>query len=409
MRSFLLLAFRNIFRNRRRTIMTLTVTSGGVAALLLAGGFFSYLFWGYRETTIHNGLGHLQIYNAEFFRHDETRALEFGVGDYNAIASAVMHTPHVLGVAPRIEFFGMVSNGRKSGTYIATAAIPETERRMGFQPHIVSGHELSTARDAADTEVLIGSGLARSMNVKSGGGLTLLAVTADGALNGLDVNVAGIITTGIKEYDDRVLQLTLPAAQRLLQSDRVTKLVVGLDNTDNTAAVHSALAAKLGGDSRFAIREWQEMAPMYQQMVLMFGGIFVFMGVIVFFMVVVSSANSLMMAMFERTREIGTMLAMGTPRFWVLSVFVLEGVLTGILGAICGLTAGNGFIALLNRAGLQMPPPPGNTTGFPFHAQHVPALMIGVSVLVVVTLALASIPPAFRASRVRIVEALAHV
>ena len=223
------------------------------------------------------------------------------------------------------------------------------------------------------------------------------------------MNVAGIIATGIKEYDDRVLQLTLPAAQRLLQSDCVTKLVVGLDDTDNTAAVHAALAAKLGGESRFAIREWQEMAPMYKQMILMFGGIFAFMGVIVFFMVVVSSANSLMMAMFERTREIGTMLAMGTPRFWVLSLFVLEGVLTGVLGAVCGLAAGNGFIALLNHAGLQMPPPPGNTTGFPFHAQHVPALMIGVSLLVVVTLALASIPPAFRASRVRIVEALAHV
>jgi putative ABC transport system permease protein len=409
-KTFLLLAFRNLLRNRRRTLMTLVVVTGGVSALLLAGGFFSYLFWGMRESTIRNGVGHLQIYNADFLRKDETRALEYGLEDYERIARSAASTPHVNGVAPRIEFFGMVSNGMKSGTFMATAVVPETEARMGFEPRIVAGRNFARNGAAAENQVLVGEGLARSMNARPGTGLTLLAVTSDGALNGLDVDVAGIITTGVKELDDRVLRLTLPAAQRLLQTGRVTKLVVGLDQTENVPAVRAALAAGFDRThAAIAMKDWEELSPVYRQVTLMFNGILVFMAVIVFFMVVMSSANTMMMSIFERTREIGTMLAMGTPRTWVIALFVLEGLATGALGAAAGVLAGNGLGELLNRAGLWMPAPPGYLNGIPFRVRHVPAYMIGSSILVVLTLALASIPPAIRAARLRIVEALAHV
>ena len=83
------------------------------------------------------------------------------------------------------------------------------------------------------------------MNVKVGDGLTLLAVTSDGALNGIDVQIVGIVNTGFKEMDDRYLRITLPSAQRLLQSDRVTNLVVGLDKTENTDEVAAELAPRL--------------------------------------------------------------------------------------------------------------------------------------------------------------------
>lgn len=408
MKIILSLAFRNLFRNRRRTVMTLLSVSGGIASLLLAGGFFWYLFWGFRETTIRNGVGHLQIFNADHFRRDETRALENGLAGYRDIIAAAGRSPHVRGVAPRIEFFGMASNGMKSATYMATAVLPAEEKRMGFETQVVQGRGFSASREPAENEAIVGAGLARSMNLRPGSGLTLLAVTAEGALNGIDVDVAGILSTGIKELDDRLLQVTLPAAQRLLETEKVTKLVVGLDRTENTAAVQAALARSLRS-SGVAIKDWSELSPMYRQMVMMFGGILAFMAVIVFFMAVMSSANTLMMAMFERTREIGTMLAMGTPRSWVLGLFVLEGVLTGLIGAACGLALGNGLGALINRSGIQMPPPPGNVTGFPLRVLHVPELMIGTSVLMVLTLAAASFAPAVRASRLKIVEALAHV
>ena len=111
----------------------------------------------------------------------------------------------------------------------------------------------------------------------------------------------------------------------------------------------------------------------------MFSGIFLFMGVIVFFMVLMSSVNTLLMAMFERTREIGTMLAMGTPRAWIVALFMLEATLLGVFGAVAGVAAGNLLGALLNASGLHMPPPPGYTVPMPFTVLHVPGLMIGSS------------------------------
>ena len=407
MRKFLLLAFRNVFRNRRRTMMTLLVVAGGVAGLLLVGGFFSFMFWGLRESTIRNGLGHLQVFNAERFRRDEMHVLENGLDHYRKIAAMAEGLPHVRGVTARIEFYGMVSNGAKSSVFMGSAVDPAKERQMGFVPRISAGRYLDGANE---NEALIGAGLARSMNVKPGDGLTLLAVTADGALNGIDIDITGIVNTGFKEMDDRRLTIDLLAGQRLLQSDRVTNLVLGLDKTENTDAVYGALLPRLGGSQQqLAVRKWVDLATFYHQVHLLFTGIFLFLGVIVFFMVVMSSANTIMMAMFERTREIGTMLAMGTPRRWLVGLFLAEAVITGVLAAGLGVAAGSGLGELLNHTGIVLPPPPGNTSGLPLKVLHEPALMAGAAILVMITLAAAALMPAMRASRLRIVEALSHV
>jgi putative ABC transport system permease protein len=115
------------------------------------------------------------------------------------------------------------------------------------------------------------------------------------------------------------------------------------------------------------------------------------------------------MTMFERTREIGTMLAMGTSRAWIVALFMTEATLTGILGAAAGVIGGSLMGLLLNACGLHLPPPPGTTVEMHFRILFVPSLMIGASLLVIVSLALASIVPAIRASRLQIAEALSHV
>jgi putative ABC transport system permease protein len=409
MLKFLLLAFRNVFRNRRRTIMTLLMVGGGVAGLLLVGGFFAFMFHGLRESTIRNGLGHIQIFNAEHFRRDEVHVLDTGISDWRQVASNVRSADHVRGVAPRIEFYGMLSNGVKSSVFMGSAVEPDAERAMNFSPRLASGRDLAES-SSGEIEALVGTGVARSMSVKIGDGLTILAVTADGALNGIDVQIVGIVNTGFKDLDDRYLRITLPSAQRLLQSDRVTNLVVGLDKTENTDAVAAAFTPRLGGLSQqMTLKKWIDLAAYYKQVHTLFDGIFLFLGIIVFFMVLMASVNTLLMAMMERTREIGTMLAMGTPRPWIVALFMLEATITGIFGAAVGLIGGNLIGIALNASGLHLPPPPGLSTEMAFRVLHVPALMIGSSLMVIISLALASILPAIRASRLQIAEALAHV
>ena len=409
MGKYLLLAFRNIFRNRRRTIMTLLMIGGGVTGLLLVGGFFAYMYNGIREGSINNGLGHLQIFTAEHFSRDEIRTLDTGIDNWQQVAATVKTGRHIRGVAPRIEFYGMVSNGVKSSVYMGSAVDPEAERSLGFTTHITSGNNLDS-KPGSEVEALIGSGLAKSMNVRVGDGLTVMATTSEGALNGVDVQIAGIVKSGMKEYDDRYLRITLPSAQRLLQSDRVTNLVVGLDATENTDRVYDELAPRLQGQSqKLVLKKWIDLATAYNQIHSLFNTIFIFIGILVFFMVLMSSVNTLLMTMFERTREVGTMLAMGTPRSWIIALFVVEAIALGVLGAIAGLGAGNLLASLIDYVGIQLPPPPGSTEPMKFYVFHVPSLMIASSILVIVSLALASILPAIRASRLQIAEALAHV
>jgi putative ABC transport system permease protein len=218
------------------------------------------------------------------------------------------------------------------------------------------------------------------------------------------------VNSGIKEYDDRYLRITLPSAQRLLQSDRITNLVVGLDATKNTDSVYDELAPSLQGQTqKLVLKKWIDLATSYKQIRSLFNTIYIFIGIIVFFMVLLSSVNTLLMTMFERTREIGTMLAMGTPRMWIIALFMVEALVLGVLGAIAGLAAGNLLASLIDYAGVRLPPPPGSTDPMKFYVLHVPILMAGSSLLVIVSLALASILPAIRASRLQIAEALAHV
>jgi putative ABC transport system permease protein len=407
--KFLLLAFRNIFRNRRRTIMTLFMVGGGVAGMLMVGGYFAFMTFHLRESTINNGLGHLQIFTTDHFTRDEVRVLDTGIDNWRQVAATVKTGGHVRGVAPRIEFYGMVSNGDKSSVFMGSAVDPDAEISLGFAPHITSGTDFDN-KSGGEVEALIGAGLAKSMNVKVGDGLTVLAMTSDGALNGVDVEIVGIVKSGLEELDARYLRITLPAAQRLLQSDRVTNLVVGLDDTENTDLVAAELAPRLRGlPQQLVLKKWIDLATYYKQVNTMFNGIFLFMGVIVFFMVLMSSVNTLLMAMFERTREIGTMLAMGTPRLWIVALFMLEATLLGTMGAIAGVVGGNLLGVLLNSSGLHLPPPPGYTLPMPFMVLHVPAQMIGSSLLVTFSMAMASILPAVRASRLKIAEALSHV
>jgi putative ABC transport system permease protein len=185
---------------------------------------------------------------------------------------------------------------------------------------------------------------------------------------------------------------------------------VGLDATANTDIVYGELNPRLQGlPQQMELKKWIDLANYYKQVRNLFNGIFLFMGVIVFFMVLMSSVNTLLMSLFERTREIGTMLAMGTPRLWIVLLFICEAGILGALGAVLGVAAGNLLGVVLNSSGLHMPPPPGYTVAIPFQIHFVPAEMIGASLLVIVSLALASIFPAVRASRLQIAEALAHV
>src|SRR5205823_14667528 len=131
---------------------------------------------------------------------------------------------------------------------------------------------------------------------------------------------------------------------------------------DDTAAVHASLASTLR-DVEF--KEWSELASFYHQVVLLYNGIFGFLGIVVFAIVVFSVANTILMSVLERTREIGTLMAIGTPRGTVWRMFLLEGLFIGLLGGVLGLMAGALAPFAIHHMNLVLPPPPRHTARYP--------------------------------------------
>ncbi len=400
------LAFRNLFRNGRRSAITLLVIVFGAVGLILFGGYKTVTFRNLRESTIRGRLGHLQVYRRGFSKAEGAKPLEYGLENPDAVRRVIERDPRVKMTAAQITLMGLISNGDKSETFMATAVEP-------MKDHAMNGSRIVAGTDIPDHEgdgVTLGRGLATAMHAKPGDYLTLMSMTTTGSLNALDVRVAGIFMTGVKEYDDRAVKLPLPAAQQLLQTKKVEKLLVFLNETDDTDAVHASLQRTFDR-SGFALemRDWSQLATFYHQVVLLYNGIFGFLGILVFGIVIFSVANTMAMSIFERTREIGTLMAIGTTRVHIWCVFLIEGFGIGAIGAICGIAAGGGLAWIINHGHVMLPPPPGYTVGYRLQILLQPAVLVTAALISIVTATLSSIVPALRASRLRIVDALGHI
>lgn len=406
--KFILFALKNVSRNLRRTIITGLIIAFGCTALILAGGFMKQSFWGLGERAIRGQYGHLQIFNPDYLENEEDVPLQYGIARPDSIIGRAESLPDVDFAMPRIQFIGLISNGDKSVTFMGRAILPEMEQRLGgVTQEMESGEPLqASAGSVAEHEVILSRGLAKSLKTQPGEYLTLLATTTAGALNAIDVRVAGTFTTGVPEMDEQFLQVKIMTAQELLRSDRVSNVVVVLKETRRTDAAAAELALQLPGTG---LKKWYELATFYRSVVKLYTAIFTFMGVIIFVVVLLSSSNTMMMSIFERTREIGTLMAMGTSKQRVLGNFLLEGLVIGTLAAAAGLAISLFASFLLNHAGIMMPPPPGSTIGYPLAVQFVAELYGATFFFMIITAVLSTLIPAARAVRTNIIDALGHI
>lgn len=402
------LAFKNVFRNRRRTSITGLVLVFGATALILAGGFIQFTFRGLSESAIHGQLGHIQLFNKEFFERDEDRPLELGLDSVDAMKKKVIMLDHVRFTMARVEFMGLISNGDKSEAFLGRGVEPDKELKLSdFALDVESGKFLGqNPDDTLDHEVILAAGLAKSMNARIGDYLTLMTTTSKGALNAMDVKVVGTYSTGIPEYDARALMVDINTAQQILVSHKVTNLVVVLDQTDKTTSTAASLEKMF---PNIKAKRWFDLATFYNAVVRLYDAIFGFLGVIIFVIVVLSSSNTMMMSIFERTKEIGTQLAVGTSRLRLMLNFLYEGLIIGVLGGLLGLLIAYGLALLINNSHIMMPAPPGGTRGYPLLVDTVPMVFVGVFILMSATTVVSTVIPAFRASRLKIVDALGHI
>lgn len=408
------IALRNLARNRRRSLLSLLIVIAGTIVVLLTAGFIRFSFQGLREAIIHGGLGHIEVApqgDVAVKGPSPERPGPPGMQGWEALRSEIEAMPHVLAAGAVVQFTGMISKGERTAAVLALANEPERERRMRIDVKLRGGTGLPDAPpDEGEDAILLGTVLARNLGAQAGDVLTLLGITADGTLNALDLRVVGLFTTGLQDVDGRIVKMHLTSAQRLLGTQNISSLVVGLDDTSRTPEIQATIESHLHGrEPSLAVMNWKERAPFYGQVESLYLGIFWFLGSVIFILVCLATSNTLMMSLMERVREIGTLLAMGTSRAQVAAIVLLEALWLGLLGALAGDLLGIALVAGINGLGIRMPPPPGATDGIELQLATAPGDFAATVLFMLAILGVAAAVPVAISVRLRIADALRHV
>lgn len=398
----LALAARNLTRHRTRTLLSLAAIAFGVVALMLTAGFIQWMFWAMQEAEIYTGLGHVHV-GARGFRDGgaampRTSLLPRDGAELRDVRS----TPGVVVVDQRIAFGGLASREETTLPFAGLAVDADAERLISRELE-VSGERL----DASDPGgILLGQGLASALGATRGDKITLLISLPDGGINAVEGVVRGIFATHVKAYDDTGIRMTIALGRKLTRIEGSQTWVLLLDaKDDDTSAALGYLRTKLP-PQRFEFVTWLEQADFFRKSVSLLSRQVAFVALLIAFIIVLGISNALTMNVMERTREIGTMMAIGARRREVLFLFLVEGLLLGVVGGAAGLAIGFVLAQLLSAVGIPMPPPPGRDEGFSAGIlltwQHA---AWGFS-LAIASATLAALYPAWRASRMPVVDAL---
>ncbi|MBK8015827.1 MAG: ABC transporter permease [Betaproteobacteria bacterium] len=400
------MASRNILRQFRRSAFGLVAVATGVIALVLASGFFEWNFVGMREGIIRAQIGHVVVAKKGFLKDGTADPFAYLIPDTSEDRSLLEAAPNVVTVAPRLSMTGLISAGDSTVAFIGDGIDPAREKELSGGLTIVKGVGLS---NADGNEVIVGQGLAENLGVDVGQTVVLLCSTGKSGINAVEVKIAGLFRSVSKAYDDFALRLPVKTAQRLLKVNGVHSWLVLLDDTDRTDRFTSKLAPKMKSTD-LELVPWHETpaADFYSKTVTLFTrqvNVLTFMIAII---IVLSISNTLMNNVRERIGEIGTCMALGDSRRTVLRRFLAEGTLIGVFGAVAGVVLAIVLAQIISKIGIPLPPPPGMTTGIRAAIFVTAWIVVKAVLLATLTAFFAGLYPAWRASRMPIVDALRH-
>ncbi len=401
---FLKLGFRNLMKNRRRTLLTMSAVIIGMAALILANGFVRYSLWGLRESTIQGGVGHFQIYKKGFKEFGEEKPYDYLITGYKKIMRELAGIPGIKLTAPRLNFQGMIFSAEKSTVIMGISGLDEEEKKL------MSFSTLENSRFISDDkpyDIVIGAGAARNISAKIGDSGTIMVAMKDGSINAIDFNIAGIMHSQLSEMENVYALAGLGTIQKLLNTpDSIDTLAVLLQKTEDMEKIEPRIRAvcdKYG----LEYRRWDQLVPMYASAKEFYESSMRVALIVIFAIVVLAVTNTMLMVVFERVREIGTIRSLGTTRSMVLQLFISESFILGAAGSFFGIIAGIILAQTINGlGGIPLPPPPGNARSYHGMFSLDFAAMLMYYFMFILVSVIASIYPAWKAARLSIADAL---
>ena len=355
--SVLWLAWRNLFRNTRRTSASLVTVALGSAGLLIYQGFNAGIMNQYRENTIRVRYGHGQVFPKGYYDKKIEEPWSVWIENVNDVEKKLKATGRIIEVYPRVSFYAFLVKGQINLGGRGEGVIAERERQFFTALNFEKGHDLE-----APDEIILGEGLAKSLGVEPGDSVTVLAQTIHGQLNGIEQKVAGIFHTGSKEFDDSFFRIDLAVAQGLIDTNRVEHLALQTHSVEAWPEVARSISQAL---PELDAKPFDELdAVYYKNAVAFLESQFSFIRTIMLLIVALGIFNTIATGLLERAGEIGALRANGESRGRLFRILVLESALLGLVGGAAGV----GVAVILDRTafknGILMPPGPGITRQF---------------------------------------------
>ena len=402
------LAFRNIKRNKRRSILSGSAIAVATMMIVLMFSMISGMLTDIEWNVTSYVTGHVRIRNIEYDKNEMFNPLHLNIPDAEQRIREIDAIPEVSIVAPRITFPGMVYRGEDS--YKMQGVGVDFTKELEFQnlaEHIVKGR----IPEAGKNEVLMGYGLAESMGLSIGDKFTVLTNTVYRGSNGMTFTVTGLVNFVISGMNTTTFLAPIDRVQRLVKAnDAVTELLVKIPDGDNTKTAAAAVQSVLdkGGNSELIAKPFQELSFTYSWIELA-QGIYDIFALVFFILASTVIINTTMMVIFERMKEIGTIGAMGMTGGEIQKLFFLEAFYIGLIGAFVGALLGIGLTIPLSITGIDMS---ASMEGIDFDISNIiyPKLSFRSTVFVyiysVTISSLATIIPTRKAAHIEPVEAL---
>jgi ABC-type lipoprotein release transport system permease subunit len=409
------MAWRNVWRNWRRTVIAGIAIALGLTFILVYDGFLGGMNESLYGNTVKLQGGNVQIH-APGFREKANRMPLLPLSDPGVLVGAALAQPEVVVAAQRIRTGGMVSNREGTMSVVITGIEPEKEVPVSMvAENIVRGRYL---QGNDEDVVLIGEELAEQLELDVGDRVTLVGRATHEQMRRRTMTVVGIFDLGLGELEKSMVYVSLFEAQTLFDlRDQATEVSVYLEQVGQEPPVVERLQTALPG---YEVDAWDTLDPTTKEMMELEAQVMTMFGLVILMIAGIGILNLMLMAVFERTREIGLLAAMGLKRRETMALFLLEGVLIGMLGALAGSLLGWAIGAYYGRVGIDWMALYGGIDVGEF--SDLIGLMgdrlylrIGIDVLakraltVGVIAALASLYPAWQASKREPAEALHYV
>lgn len=403
------LALRNLFRNTRRTLITALGLAIGTAVIVFARGLVNGLNDGIVLGVTETRLGDVQLHHAAYLESAEALPLDKTFPLDARVDELLRADPRIQQVSGRIHFSGLASYGEQTTLFFGLGmdAVGEYAICPYQKNNLIEGQILASSQPE---QVVIGRPLADALGVGLGDSLTLVVTTQTGALNGLDVTIRGIIEYKLPGPGSRVIQLPLESAQKLLRMPgQVSEAILNIAPLEDAVSVTEGLSARLArstAEPPLVAHAWTTLGPQFLHMMEEQEYVLQYIIVTLYVTMISGIVNTMLMSVFERTQEIGTMMALGVTRRRILSLFLIESLLLGFLGAVVGSGCGAGVVVFFQWIGFPLPPVGQATRWFAIYPR-IDAAYLAQVVGIAMSCALgAALYPAWRASRMNPAEAL---